>query len=329
MTMTATTGFDKNVLRMDAAAEVNRISSFLREQVPNTLRKRGVVVGVSGGVDSAVVLSLAVRALGGSRVLALMLPDRDSEAVSEQLALAVTGRLGVETIREDITAALEGFGCYRRRDEAIRRLVPQYQAEAGYRAKIVLPPDLLDADTLNLFQLIVLPPEGGQIATPLPPREFLNIVAASNFKQRARMSYLYYHAECRNFAVAGTPNRNEHMQGFFVKHGDSGADINPIVHLYKTQVFQLAEFLEVPREIRERTPTTDTYSAPCSQQEFFFRLPFPQMDLLLYALDHDIPADLAAEATGLTPDQVLRALRDMRHKRQATEYLRTKALVLQ
>jgi NAD+ synthase len=327
--MTATTGFDRNVLRMDAAAEVDRICSFLREHVPNTLRKRGLVVGVSGGVDSAVVATLVVRALGRSRVLGLTLPDRDSEAVSEQLALALTARLGIETIREDITAALDGFGCYRRRDEAIRRLVPQYQAEAGYRAKIVLPSDLLDADTLNLFQLIVLPPEGGQIATPLPPREFLNIVAASNFKQRARMSYLYYHAECRNFAVAGTPNRNEHMQGFFVKHGDGGADVNPIIHLYKTQVFQLAEYLDVPREIRERTPTTDTYSAPCSQQEFFFRLPFSQMDLLLYAMDHDIPADLAAEVTGLTPDQVMRALRDMRHKRQATEYLRMKALAVQ
>jgi NAD+ synthase len=320
--------FDVHALDIDASAETNRIVSFLRDKVRNTLHRRGLVVGVSGGVDSAVVLSLAVRAVGPSKVVALLLPERDSDSSSENLARLLTSLLGVETIREEITGALEGFGCYARRDAAIRRVVPTYHAEAGYRAKIVLPDDLLDADTLNLFHLIVVAPDGHQIATPLPPKEFLEIVAASNLKQRTRMSFLYYHAETRNYAVAGTPNRNEHMQGFFVKHGDGGTDINPIIHLYKTQVYQLAKFLDVPKEIYERTPTTDTYSAPCSQQEFFFRLPFEQFDLVAMAQDRGIASEQVAEATGLTPGQIRRAIRDMTHKHQSTQYLRMGPLCL-
>ena len=91
---------------------------------------------------------------------------------------------------------------------------------------------------------------------------------------------LYYHAELRDYAVLGTAQRNEHDQGFFVKHGDGASDIRPIGHFYKTQVFQLAEYLDIPEEIRTQTPTTDTYSAGSSQEEFFFRLPFEVMDLL-------------------------------------------------
>jgi NAD+ synthase len=101
-------------------------------------------------------------------------------------------------------------------------------------------------------------------------REYLQIVAASNLKQRTRMSTLYYHAEMRNYAVIGTANKNEHDQGFFVKYGDGGVDIQPIAHLFKTQVYQLARYLGVPEEIQQRPPTTDTYSASCTQEEFSF-----------------------------------------------------------
>lgn len=320
--------FDRQSLELDAAAETNRIVSFIQANLRTTLRKRGAVIGVSGGVDSSLVLALAAQSLGRERVLALLLPDRDSDPDSERLGRMVAARYGVEVIREEITEALEGFGCYKRRDAAIRKLFPEYDAEAGYKVKIVLPADLLDADTLNLFQATVVAPDGTEATKTLPPREFLEIVAASNFKQRARMSFLYYHAECRNFAVLGTANRNEHGQGFFVKNGDGGVDLSPIVHLYKTQVYQLAEYLDVPVDIRHRTPTSDTYSAPCSQQEFFFRLPFEQMDLLWHAQQNEVDENDAASAAGLTVEQVRRAFRDFSRKQQATEYLRTPPLEL-
>src|SRR5574340_1068470 len=261
--------FDKNVLDIDAAAETERIASFLKESVQKRLRRHGAVVGISGGVDSAVVLALCVKAFGPKKLVAVMMPEKDSSPESETLARALAAQFGVEPVREDITAALEGSGCYRRRDEAIHRVFPEYDAAAGYKAKLMLPQNLLEQDTLNVFLLAIQDPEGREYSKPAPAQEFMQIMAASSFKQRTRMAMLYYHAELNHFAVAGTPNRNEHDQGFFVKYGDSGADVRPIVHLFKTQVYQLAEHLNVPEEIRRRPPTTDTYSAHSTQEEFF------------------------------------------------------------
>jgi len=153
-------------------------------------------------------------------------------------------------------------------------------------------------------------------------REFLQIVAASNFKQRTRMATLYYHAELRNFAVIGTANKNEHDQGFMVKYGDAAVDIKPIGHLYKTQVYQLAAHLEVPEAIRQRPPTSDTYSASCTQEEFFFRLPFDVMDLLWFAQQHEIPEADVARVMGLTEAQVRRAYLDFANKARTTNYVR-------
>jgi NAD+ synthase len=314
--------FDRNILDIDAKAESERIVAALRLAM-RQFRKQGAVVGISGGIDSSVVLALCVRAFGPERVTALMLPERDSDPESERLARLVAAQHGIEPLREEITPVLEGFGCYRRRDEAVRRLFPEYDAARGYKLKIVLPQNLLDEDTLNVFSVTVISPEGITQTKPLPPREFLQIVAASNFKQRARMAMLYYHAELRNAAVIGTANKNEHGQGFFVKHGDAGVDFNAIIHLFKTQVYQLARHLGVPREIQERPPTSDTYSAPSTQEEFFFRLPFATMDLLWCAQENGFSPEEVAPVMGLTPQQVSRAFADFERKRRTTEYLRT------
>ncbi len=314
--------FHKQVLKIDAAAETERIVSVMKREVRQVMRRQGAVLGISGGVDSSVVLALCVRAFGASKVTAIIMPEKDSDPLSERLARGLASQFGVTPILEVITPALEGYGCYRRRDEAIRRVFPQYDAAAGYKAKIVLPQNLLDEDTLNFFSVTIVAPDGKESTKPLAIPEYLQIVAASNFKQRTRMSILYYHAELRSYAVIGTPNKNEHDQGFFVKHGDHGVDINAIVHLYKSQIYQLAEYLEVPEEIRRRPPTADTYSAPCTQEEFFFRLPFETMDLLWYAQEHQVPPAEAAQVMGLTEAQVQRAFRDFTSKQRATHYLR-------
>jgi len=313
--------FSRKSILIDPAAETERLVGELRRWI-RQLKRGGAVLGVSGGVDSATVLGLAVRAFGPGRVIALNLPERDSDPLSEILAGEVCSKFGVTPIREDIRDALEGFGCYRRRDEAIRRVIPEYDAGKGYKAKIVLPQNLLDEDTLNVFSVVVLTPGGMELTEPLPPAEFLQIVAASNFKQRTRMAMVYYHAELRNYAVLGTANKNEHDQGFFVKYGDGGVDLKVIGHLFKTQVYQLAEYLGVPESIRSRPPTSDTYSAPCDQQEFFFRLPFETMDLLWYAMLHEVPASETAQVMGLTEQQVQRAYADFSRKERTTDYLR-------
>jgi len=313
--------FHKDVLKIDPAAVTEKLVANLRRDVRQTLRRSGAVVGISGGVDSSVVLILCVRAFDPKRVVGVMMPEKDSSGDSIVLARKVANRFGVETVVEDMTGALVGFGCYARRDEAIKRVFPEY--DPSYKAKITLPGSVLDSDALNVFYLTIISPEGEEKSKRLNLHDYLQIVAASNFKQRSRMAMLYYHAELRNYAVVGTPNKNEHDQGFFVKWGDGGYDVAPIRHLNKTQVYQLAKYLDVPLDIRQTTPTTDTYSAHSSQEEFFFRLPFELMDLLWYALEHDVPLPEVADVMGLTEEQVRRAFADLTRKQRTTQYLRT------
>ena len=313
------------ILEIDAAAEADRIVQWLRDNMRG-LHRSGAVLGISGGIDSSVCLALCVKAFGPERVVALLLPEKDSDPASEELARMLAAHYGVTPVLEVITPALDGYACYRRRDEAIARVFPEYDAKAGYKAKIVLPPDLLDHGTLNIYSLTIVTPDGQEKSLRLPPVEFAQIVAASNFKQRTRTAMLYYHAELRNFAVIGTPNKNEHEQGFFVKHGDGGVDLKPVVHLYKTQVYQLARYLDVPEVIQKRTPTSDTYSAPATQEEFFFRIPFDIMDLLWYAQENQVSPEETAKALGMPLNQVNNAFNDFTQKRRTTHYLRTPPL---
>jgi len=314
--------FSKESIRIDPAAETERIVHGLRRVVRGEMKRAGGVVGISGGVDSAVVLALAVRAFGPERVVALIMPEKDSEPVSAQLAQQLAAIFGMVPVVEEITGALEGLRCYQRRDDAVRRVFPEYDPISGCKMKIGLPLNLLDKDTFNAFMLTIVAPDGRVSTKPLPAAEFLQIVAASNLKQRTRMEVLYYHAELRNFAVVGTTNKNEHDQGFFVKYGDGGVDVMTIGHLYKSQIYQLAEYLQVPEAIRRRPPTTDTYSAPCDQTEFFFRMPFEMLDVLWHAWETQVPPAAVAAAMGLTESQVGMAFNDFARKRRATEYLR-------
>ncbi|HET7038002.1 MAG TPA: NAD(+) synthase [Thermomicrobiaceae bacterium] len=324
--VTALAPFHRGSLLIDPAHETERISAHLRHGVLDTFGRKGAVVAVSGGIDSAVTLALTTRAFGGDRVVALLLQEKESSPENAAFVRTLARQLTVPLIAEDITGALEGFGCYRRRDEAIQRVFPEY--DSTYLSKISLPGDLLNRGSLNLFSLTIISPEGEAQTKRLPLAAYLEIVAATNFKQRARMAMLYHHAERRNYAVIGTANKNERDQGFFVKYGDGGADVDAIVHLYKTQVYQLAEYLEVPEAIRRRPPTTDTYSAPSTEEEFFFRMPFETMDLLWYAQEHLVPAEEAARVMELSVAQVERAYRDFEQKRRATEYLRSRILTV-
>jgi NAD+ synthase len=230
----------------------------------------------------------------------------------------------VQTLTEDITAALEGLGCYRRLNEAITRIFPEYAPD--WKAKIVLPGNLLKQDILNVFSLTVTRPDGQEMTKRLPVQEYSQIVAASNFKQRTRMAMLYYHAELHNYAVVGTANKNENALGFFVKYGDGGVDVSPIIHLLKSQVYQLARMLGVPEEIQKRTPTSDTYSGGSTQEEFFFRLPFSILDLVWYGYEHGVSQQAIADALKLSIQQVERIVADISRKQRATAYLRAAPL---
>ena len=273
---------------------------------------------MSGGIDSSLVATLCARALGPERVLGLLMPERDSSPDALRLGRILAERLGIRCIVEEVGPALDGLGCYARQLEAIRMAVPEYGA--GWRFKLTLPP-LLERDRLNITSLTVEDPQGAQRMVRLPAAAYLQIVAATNFKQRCRKMMEYYHADRLGYAVAGTPNRLEYDQGFFVKQGDGAADIKPIAHLYKTQVYALARHLGVPEEILRRPPTTDTFSLPQTQEEFYFSLPYADMDLCLWAYDHATPPEEAAAVLGLSTEQVRRVYRDIEAKRRASRYL--------
>lgn len=306
-------------LRVDPAATAATIIEALRDQLSSTLKRRGLVVGMSGGVDSSVCAALAVRAVGPKHVFGVFMPERESNPASKTLGQEFAEQLGIDSVTEDVGPILAASGCYTRRNEAIRRVVPEFRDDWG--CKLVLPPERLDANRVSVTNLVVQPPGGEMRQVRLPAAEYRQIVAASNFKQRVRIMIEYYHADRLHYAVLGTPNRLEYDQGFFVKGGDGLADVKPIAHLYKSQVYQLADYLGVPAGITSRPPTTDTFSLPQSQEEFYYSLPIPVLDVVLHGKNEGRPAAVIARETGLTEDRVESAMRDIDRKRMTTRYL--------
>jgi len=311
-------------LRYDELAEAERISAWLREALSRRLHRRGLVVAISGGIDSSVCAALAVHALGPGKVFGLLMPERDSSGFSTERGRQLARHLGIAHEVTDIAPALEALGCYRQRDEAIRRVFPAYGE--GWRNKIVIAGGLDRG--INHFRLVVSEPGGALHEQRLPLREYLQIVAATNFKQRVRKTMDYFHADRLNYAVVGTPNRLEYDQGFFVKVGDGAADIKPIAHLYKTQVYAMARALGLPPEICAAVPTTDTYTLPQGQDEFYFALPYAQMDLALWALNHAVPAATLGAALGCDEAHATRVYADIEAKRRAAAYLHAPAETL-
>jgi NAD+ synthase len=318
--------FGAEWLRIDPAAEAQRITQAIREQVLRRLRRRGAIVALSGGIDSSVTAALCASALGGESTLAVCMPEKDSDKESLRLGRLVADTFGIRSVVEDIEPILAAAGCYRRLESAVRKLVPDFGL--GWGCKLAIS-NALKSEGYTITSLVVQSPQGRRETLRMPLDVYLEVVAATNMKQRTRKQLEYFHADCLNYAVAGTPNRLEYDQGFFVKNGDGAADFKPIAHLYKSQVYQLAEHLGVPEEIRRRTPTTDTWSLAQTQDEFYFSLPYDLMDLCLYGVDHAVPADKVASAAGLTQEQVHRVWQDIAAKRKATQYLHEAPLLVE
>ncbi len=305
-------------LAIDPAAAVRQVADAMRAQLA-TLARRGVVVAMSGGVDSSVSAALAVNALGPERVFGLFLPEAESDPESLTLARDVAEHFGIRFAIEDIAPILAAAGCYARRDAAIRQLVPGYGT--GWGCKVVMPGARLDSDRLNVPLLVVQPPGGKAEQVRLPAERYREIIAANNFKQRVRKMLEYYHADRLHYAVIGTPNRLEYDQGFFVKGGDGLADLKPIAHFFKSQVYQIGAHLGVPERVLRRPPTTDTWSLPQSQEEFYFGLPTRELDRFLDAYVRGETVAATAARLGFTREQVARVYRDIHQKRETTRYL--------
>ena len=322
----ASSPFSAAALDIDAEQVTARIVSGIRSILRNDLKRRGIVVGLSGGIDSSVTAALAVRAIGSERVFGLEMPERHSSDETPELSSTLIRHLGISSQRIDISPILESVGCYSGYDRAVQMVIPEYGA--GWKSKVVIS-SIFDNKGFSLNSIVTQAPDGTIRKERLPLQPYLEIVAATNCKQRTRKLLEYYHADRLNYAVAGTPNRLEYDQGFFVKLGDGAADIKPIAHLYKTQVYQLAEYLGVPQQICSRPPTTDTYSLPQGQDEFYFSLPYQLMDLCLYAKNAGTPAAEVAQVCDLTVEQVQKVFDDISIKRSTTRYLHLHPLTIE
>lgn len=317
--------FSKEILHIENIEEVcNTIINKLKKDVAQSLQRRGAVIGISGGIDSSVCLALSAKSFGPDKVTAIMLPERDSSDDSKTLALTLANKFNVKTLEENITKALDGFGCYERRDEAIARVITDFDPKSD-KSKIEIKQDI-GKNLPGIFSVTVIKPNGDAVSKLLPVKEYLQIVAATNFKQRCRMSMLYYHAERLHYAVIGTPNKHEVEQGFFVKHGDGAADVMPIGHLYKTQVYQLARHLGVPQEIIDRTPTTDTYTAEQTQEDFFYQMPFIDMDLIWYGWENNYEAEEVGKVMSKPTKEIEAIYKSFQRKKNTTQYLRMRPI---
>ncbi len=289
--------FKKEILNLDCHSEVERICSFIKQQT-TSLKRDGIVLGLSGGIDSALSASLCVKALGKDSVLGLILPEKESNPISAEYAKRHAEKLGI----------------------AIRKLFPEYNSDC--KIKITLPGDLLSRDSYNFFTLNIKSRNGDVKSCRLNKATLNGIVAATDTKQRMRMMQLYYYGEMNNYFVCGTTNRSELVQGYFVKYGDGGVDIEPIAHLYKTQVYQISRYLGVAKEILDRVPSPDTFSFQVSDEEFYYRMPYDILDPLLYAWENEVGISEVCEALNLEEQQVARAFRDFAAKYNATKHLR-------
>ena len=312
--------FSKSIINIDPSSEVSRISSFIREMTFKNFKHKGAVIGLSGGVDSAVVAELSVHALGKEKVLGLILPEKESDPLSSEYGIKQAEKMGIKTIMVDITENLESLNVYKQRNAVIKSLFPAFNE--SFKFHITLPQNLLEKDRLN-YHLITIEDRGGNRQKKrISGSDWLEISACQNMKQRIRMIQIYYYAEKNNYLVAGTTNKTEAMQGFYVKFGDGGVDIEPIAHLYKSQDYQLARYLGVIDEIISRPPSPDTYSLPVTDKEFFFCLDYELLDLLLYAYEKNVPLDQISNTLGLKEDQVQRVFRDFKAKERASWHLR-------
>ena len=315
---------DWSVLEIDYAREADRICEGLRQAVATTLRRRGLVVAISGGIDSSVCAALAVRALGASKVHCLILPERDSDPDSAARAQLLAQTLGVAADTFDIAPALEAIGAYAARDAAVRTVLPGFGDD--WKMKLAITGGSEGA--INRFRLVARAPDGTMHERELRLHEYLTIVAATSYKQRLRKTIEYFHADRLHYAVLGTPNRLEYDQGFFVKNGDGAADIKPIAHLYKSQVYGMARHLGLPERLCNAQPTTDTYSLEQGQDEFYFALPYRAMDLALWALEHGVEAPALARALQISPGRAEAVYEDIARKRRTTRPLHLPPILL-
>lgn len=277
------------IMDIDLKLNTENIKSFIREHVKE-LGKDGVVVGLSGGLDSAVVLKLCSEAIGNENVLAVIIPEKDSDSGNIKDAVKLARELKVRYIRKKITLILSLIGVYRLYPPSFlfkKSFIGKYIAKKGKSISGEMGMDLYLA---NLT--------GGS------NKELCRGAAYYRIKHRIRSALLFYYAELNNYLLAGCDNKSEWLTGFFVKYGDSIADIMPLISFYKTQVFAMAEYLRLPGYIINKVPSPDLL--PGVTDENMLGISYEKLDAILYGLEEKYSFDRIIEISGATPGEIKR-----------------------
>ena len=317
----AKNGFDiKNVMLKNSDDLKKKLCTFIQETVRDQFKKDGIVIGVSGGIDSAVVAALAVEALGSDRVYGLLLPEKESSPASRELGADLCRALSIRYGEVPITPMLESFGVYTGKESLIKEVFPQYDP-ASHTTSMTRPPIFSTERTLNIPSLVLLANNTTVSTKRLSSQQFLYLLSLQNVKQRTRMIVEYMHAEKMNYLVCGTTNKTEMLTGWFVKYGDGGVDLEPIAHCYKMQVYKLAELLGIDKRIIARPPSPDTWSHFTSDEEVALRIPYDILDLLLYAEENHLPLDVIQENTKMDTVQIEWAQKHIRSLKNAARVI--------
>ena len=308
-----------NELNRNAEKIAETIRIFIKDQIAG-FKKKGVVIGVSGGIDSAVTLTLAVQELGKDNVYGLLLPEKESAASSASLGADICETLGVTYEEVSISPILESLAIYDKKEEIIKRTCPEYDPYI-HKTSLVLP-DLLNQDLLNVPYIQLVKNDETIAEHRLKASNYLELIGLQNVKQRSRMLVQYMYAEKMNYAVCGTTNKTEIALGQFVKYGDGGVDIEPLGDCYKTQVYTLAKHLNVNETIIQRSPSADTWSHYTSDEDFYWRMPIHILDQLLYAQEHQLSVEEIEKNTGLSEETINKTQRHINRIRNTTAYVR-------
>jgi len=302
----------------DLETTIDSLSNFIKNEVFEKFHKKGAILGLSGGIDSAVTSALCARSLGSEKVLGLIMPEKESDSKSQQLAQQIAKKFNIETKIIDISNILESFGVYQNKEKIVKEKFPNFNSDCKYR--VVVPPKL--EKNIGIPYLEVLDEKNNQHKIKISSFEFLTLTAATSIKHRVRMTILYFYGEKNNLTVIGTTNKSEYLQGYFVKYGDGGSDIEPLVNLYKSQIYQLGEFFNVPKEVLIKDASPDVWSFTTNDEEFFYSVPYDVVDLILFARENKLSVNEIQKHSKISTENIENLLRFQNQKQIKSQHMR-------